>query len=331
MAEVNAYERSDIDKEACAWIAQFDGAQPSAEDLEAFREWINRSPRHQEAIERLSELWGELNALTRLAVPAPREPRPRWRLLGAASMVTTVLLALAITLLPTSQQLHAPLIYTTSVGEQRSITLPDGSQLQLNTATQLQILYGDSKRELFLLTGEAFFDVSHDPQRPFIVHVNGKTVRAVGTAFSIRREGQIVEVLVTGGTVELRGDDGGDDRSGGATDNQLFGTVSHGHRIRIGQTLQDAEVVSEEELTRELAWRDGMLSFSGEPLVVVIAEIGRYTETPIVIEDPALEELRIGGYFRAGDTETMLHALESGFPIEVYRSEDGSVRLRARQ
>ncbi|EED31481.1 cytoChrome c oxidase Cbb3-type, subunit I [gamma proteobacterium NOR5-3] len=332
MAEPAVHGRSDIDKEACAWIAQFDGGEPSPADLEAFREWVNRSPRHREAIERLSSLWGELNDLTLLAVPPPVKTRRAWRSLGLGAVAAVLVLAVAATLrLPFGEPAsQADGVYATAVGEKQTIVLPDGSTIQLNTATRLRVSYSPQRRELFLLAGEAFFDVAHDPQRAFLVNAGERTVRAVGTAFSIHRDSDVLEVLVTEGVVELsRGAEG----TTAHDTSRVLGKVLRGQRVRLAREAEPSapEAVSDEELTRELAWRQGMLSFSGEPLAVVVDEIGRYTNTRIVIRDASIENLRIGGYFRAGDTDTMLDALEAGFPIEIHRLPDGTVQLHARQ
>lgn len=330
MAKLGVHARSDIDKEACAWIAQFDGAEPTEADLEAFREWINRSPRHREAMQRLSTLWGEMNVLTELAVPplaATRARAPAWA--WPLSLAASLLLILASLLLFSGTDGPAPVLYATVIGEQREVSLPDGTQIQLNTSTQVRVAYTGRVRELYLLDGEAYFDVAHEPERPFRVQVDQRTVSAVGTAFSLRRDGGALEVLVTEGVVELA------EQARGAlaigSDRRLLGTVKQGQRVRIDEVLETAEAVSEEEVARDLAWREGMLSFAGEPLAMVVAEIGRYDDARIVIEDPQLRDLRIGGYFRAGDTDALLDTLEAGFPIEVVRGADGSVTLRRRQ
>lgn len=332
-SKVTEYPRTDIDKEACAWIAQFDGSDPSPEDLEAFKEWVNRSPRHQEAIERLSSLWGELNVLTELAttLPARQESRPP-RSMPWLAIAASAVLAISILLLrmPLSDDEQSEVLYATAIGEQRLVYLADNSAVQLNTASQIRVAYGDSARKVFLLEGEAFFDVQSDPDRPFVVYVGGKAVRAVGTSFSVHLRDEDVEVLVTEGLVEL---------SEVAVEpgqrieeaSKPIGRIKGGQRIRIGQSLESAEPVSEEEMSRELAWREGMLSFSGEPLAYVADEIGRYTSMTIVIEDPALQELRIGGYFKTGDVEAMFMVLEAGFNIEVERIGEDVARLSARE
>jgi transmembrane sensor len=330
MPEPGVHKHSDIDKEACAWIAQLDGEEPSAADLEAFREWVNRSARHREAIESLSALWVEMNVLTELAVP-PRSSPTFWANPGrAAALAASVILVVA--LLFGVQRIHTTQpaeFYQTAVGQQRTVALPDGSIVQLNTATQLRVSYSDDSRKLHLLSGEAYFDVEPDSQRPFTVQVDKRIVRAVGTAFSIRHDGASIEVLVTEGVIELREQAKNPGLFGAAE--SVIGSLTSGQRIRLAEQLEQAESVSPEASARELAWRDGMLSFAGEPLSLVVEEVGRYTELDIVIDDRDLRDLRIGGYFRAGDTEGLLHTLEAGFPIEVIRSQEGMVRLRRRQ
>ncbi|MEM1140956.1 MAG: FecR family protein [Pseudomonadota bacterium] len=338
MVEAIAFDRSEVDKEACAWIAQFDGGEPSAADLEAFREWVNRSPQHREAIERLSSLWGELNVLTELAVPARNKRRqPSAAFLAGAAATLLLLIGVVTWFGPTAQNSPpSPAVYATAVGEQRTIELSDGSTVQLNTASRLDVIFSKEERTLYLMAGEGYFDVTHDAARPFLVHVGGKTIRAVGTAFSVQNAGDILEVLVTEGTVELSSEI--HRRADGTSTREVLGTVERGQRIRlrrpqgeITDNSQATESISEAELARELAWREGMLSFAGEPLALVIDEIGRYTQRRIIIEDASLGALRIGGYFRAGDTDMMLDTLEAGFPIDVHRMSDGSVRLRARE
>lgn len=331
MREPGSHERSAIDQEACAWIAQFDGAEPSEADLEAFREWVNRSPRHREAIGRLSCLWGELNLLKHLAVPRPREQIRHWKWRTTAALAGTTLLAISLLFiwLGGNSRSESPVLYATDIGEFREIDLPDGSTVQLNTGSQLRVKFSDRRRDLQLLAGEAYFDVIHDAERPFVVDVDGRSVRAIGTAFSLRRNGDSLEVLVTEGVIELA------KRGPGVTPlgerKTVLGAVKQGQRVRLADTLELVEPVSKEDLARKLSWRSGMLSFAGEPLALVIDEIGRYTKTRIVINDPSLRELRIGGYFRVGDVDAMLEVLEAGFPISVYRENDGTVSLHARQ
>ncbi|MEQ9530488.1 MAG: FecR domain-containing protein [Haliea sp.] len=325
--------RSDIDREACAWIAQLDGARPTTADIEAFREWVNRSPRHRAAIERLSELWGELNVLTELAVPQPRACQERWRPWPVLLVALASLAVVATALIPFFDKIQPapPVLFATSVGEQRGVTLPDGSSVQLNTASQLRVAYSEKARELYLLEGEGYFEVAHDPGRPFIVWVDGRSVRAVGTAFSLRRDAGGLKLLVTEGIVELaEGSEQAKGRSSRGGRESVLGTVKQGQMVHLAEKLEAAESLSDGQMARELAWRQGMVSFAGEPLSLVIDEISRYTETRILIEDPALRNLRIGGYFRAGDTEAMLDTMSAGFPIEVERLDESTVLLRQR-
>ena len=320
-----------IEAEACAWIAQLDGGDPSPEDLAAFREWLNRSPRHQEAMRRLSALWTDLNVLTELAAPSRRPARPRaWRKPVWFAAVAAALLLVGVLLLA-PRPAPMPQFYAAAVGQQETIALPDGSTVQLNTASQLKVDYSEGQREVRLLQGEAYFKVAPDKARPFLVYAGENLVRAVGTAFTVQVKQQGVEVLVTEGVVELSAvsPQQQSDRLLSSTPTAPLASLKVGQRASFGRKIDNIQEVKQEEITRRLSWREGMLVFSGEPLEKVIEEVSRYTPVEIVITDPAIRGIRIGGYFRAGETDAMLQALESGFGIRVEHVDKNQVRLSA--
>jgi transmembrane sensor len=321
-----------IEAEACAWIAQLDGGEPSPEDLAAFREWVNRSPRHQEEIRRLSELWADLNVLTELAAPPKVRDKklslgmPAW---AAAVVLSVVLAGVWFQLRPGAVQM--PQFYSAAVGEQELIELPDGSSIQLNTASQIKVDYSEAMREVRLLQGEAFFDVASNPARPFLVYAGENVVRAVGTAFTVQVKQEKVEVLVTEGVVELASvpTQARSDRLLTSTPTRPLASIKVGQRATFGREIESIQSVKREEITRRLSWREGMLVFSGEPLEKVVEEVNRYTSVAIVISDPAIARIRIGGYFKAGETAAMLQALETGFGIRVEHVSEKEIRLSA--
>jgi len=331
---VSVHDRSNIDMEACAWIAQFDGKEPSAQDMEAFTEWLNRSPRHRDAINRWSSLWGDLNVLTEMAVPLNTvKPRDQDRFYFISAFAT-LLLAFGFWLFTNGiNQGSTPpaTLYATAVGQKKEVALNDGSKITLNTASQIRVAYSDDQRLIHLLEGEAYFNVTHDPGRPFLVRAADKTVRAVGTAFSVYLRSTDIEVVVTEGVIELAKvqDVVTEDGLGTIEPLNILGTAKHGQRITIGQTVDTVEPITEEEISRDLAWREGMLSFRGEPLEQVVAEVNRYTSMTILISDQKISQLRIGGYFQVGETEAMFEALESSFGVHVDRVNEKLVKLSA--
>lgn len=327
-----------IEAEACAWIAQLDGGEPSKEDLDAFREWMQRSPLHQEEIKRLSALWSDLNILTELAVPmkAPGRRFSSFFDLRVAGIAAAALVAVVMYVL--WPRVHAPAVvewplYVTAIGERKPLILSDGSKVLLNTDSRMQVEYTARERVVRLLQGEAYFEVAHNQTRPFLVYAGVNAVRAVGTAFSVHVQKRDVSVVVTEGTVELSSVPDALTPARLSTSNQhtvRLVAIQAGQGATIDEQVEAIETIRPAEVTRKLSWREGVLSFSGEPLEQVVEEVSRYTPVSIVIADPKIRNVAIGGYFKAGETEAMFEALETSFGVRVTRVNDRLVYLAAK-
>jgi transmembrane sensor len=297
-----------IEAEACAWIAQLDGDEPSREDLMAFREWINRSPQHHEEIRRLSALWGDLNMLTELALPSKKYQRAAGRKfqLRAAVFAGVALLVTVATVLyirPRAPIFASNLLYSTRVGEQKPVILSDGTNVLLNTDSRMEVVYRPQLREVHLFQGEAYFEVAHNAIRPFLVYAGTNVVRALGTAFTVHLKKQDVEVVVTEGAVELSAMASLGDGAAVKTVNRpltKLADIKAGQSAAINQEVESIQFIKPLEIKRKLSWREGLLSFSGEPLEQVVDEVTRYTPVAIVISDPSIRKIRIGGYFKVG-------------------------------
>lgn len=348
MEKVIGFPNSDsIETEACAWIAQLDGdREPSAEDIAALREWLTRSPLHRQELQRLAALWGDLNMLTELApalesLATPSQPTATRKLfsplLATRAFVTacaTGLVLLAGSYYWAEQERSAPAhhLYTTQIGEQRIEQLPDGSSVQLNTASHVEIDFSTGLRKVRLLKGEAHFKVAHDKNRPFEVFAGNGMVRAVGTAFSVYLDNQKVEVTVTEGQVEVETSiDSSAQPSQPSSQPTERPTqkaqLRAGQNIRFNHSAEPIQTLKDDEVARKLSWRDGMLVFSGESLQHVVQQVSRYTTQTIVITDPSISDMRIGGYFKAGETQAMFDALESSFGVQVSRIDNNIVHL----
>ncbi len=341
-------DRSTIEAEACAWIAQLDGDQrPTAEDLAALREWAKRSSLHYAELVRLSELFGELNVLTELAIPLEDvEKRPGLnrssrifasiatpRRAGALATMLVAAIATAFVFFGSAErQASVDLVYSTMIGQQREVLLSDGSTIELNTDTQVEVDFDRERRKIRLLRGEVHFSVTKDPARPFVVYAGTGMVRAVGTAFTVQLDDSKVDVTVTEGTVELASVKNVDLRDGS---NELTDTMTAeplailnaGQSAKFDGESEVVETIDQTTMARKLSWRDGMLVFSGESLGVVVAEVSRYTALDIRFADSALQEIPIGGYFKVGETEALFDVLESGFGVKVVRVSDSVVEL----
>ena len=174
-----------------------------------------------------------------------------------------------------------------------------------------------------------------DPDKPFEVYAGGNMVRAVGTAFSVQLTGNVVKVTVAEGKVEVvkvKNESigpGNDDDSDNRPAPERLGFLEHGQSATFSNTISEFHTLAQREVDQQLAWRNGFLSFSGEPLKEVVREINRYTPKTLEIADPALENIQVGGRFRADDLEAMLEVLETSFGIRISRIGDQRILLRA--
>jgi transmembrane sensor len=340
-----------IDAEAAAWIARLDSGSATSDDRAGFIAWKAQSHHHQEAADRLGGLLSDLDVLGRLATPsAPAASRRRpaaggalgarrlpRTVAGLVAIAASIAAAVGLAFIGSSQLAPATQVYGTAIGAQRTVNLADGSSVQLNTNSRLEVRYTRKARDLHLVSGEAYFDVAPNKRRPFSVYTRDGVVRAVGTAFVVRLRGQRVDVTVTKGTVELASFTrpppvlwldraAGLERRSRAMVSATPGVVES---AVIAQDVVSKADVPAPEATRRLAWRQGMLVFAGEPLPEVIADVGRYTDVEIEIVDPSLRSVKMAGYFKVGEIDPMLEALETGFGVRVERVDAKHVKLFA--
>ncbi|MEJ1961526.1 MAG: FecR domain-containing protein [Gammaproteobacteria bacterium] len=198
--------------------------------------------------------------------------------------------------------------YSTRVGEFHRVTLGDGSIIALNTNSKVKVRYTSNTRHVDLVYGEALFEVAKNPARPFDVESGGTTVRAVGTAFSVRLheedQSKRVDVVVSEGRVAIN-------PPSKAT--YPAGTVAI---VRNGRV--ETSSVDSNDIMSRLAWITGRLMFQGEKLSDVVAEINRYNQRQLQITDPDIAELHIGGTFQSTDPDGFARALGSTFGIRSH-------------
>jgi transmembrane sensor len=236
--------------------------------------------------------------------------------------------------------------YSTPIGGIETVPLRDGSNMTLNTATQVRVELTPKERHIRLDQGEAFFEVAHDPNRPFIVQVGTRRVIAVGTRFSVRREGDDVRVVVTEGKVRVEtgsnGEEGSNraatthDRSAaGAQATEFVRTSGPGEAFltpgSVASAGDDGIVIEQKPLAEaqdDLTWRQGYLTFHDTSLADAVAEFNRYNTHQIVIEDPAVAAIRISGSFRALNYQAFVRVLNDGFAIHSMSSEDTTTLAR---
>ena len=334
-----------IEAEAAAWVARFDAGDVSAKDQAAFQEWLNRSALHREAVADYGNLWSEFDALKSLAGGrepggeiAVRDDRPvllkqaaPWLAACAAAVIVAVggtvffhPRPLPPVLAKAEHRPAAPLFYETTIGGHERVILADGSSVVLNTNSRVNVEFTGNRRDIHLVRGEAYFEVVHDKTRPFTVYANNYVVRDIGTAFDVHlQKAGLVEVRVTKGSVEVAPASS----TQAADDAKSLGILVAGHDIVLGQKVERAELVSSADMGRKLAWRQGQLIYTGQPLGEVLADVSRYSDIKIELADPALASLPVGGAFRTDQIEAIFTALENNFGIHAEWTDPQHLRF----
>jgi len=282
-----------IDEVAGNWVVrQAEGPLTELEQAE-LEAWMAADSRHRGAFLRLQAIQSEVQRLA--AVSGERDLRPMrpssgvfWSYASAAGVV----LALVGTASWVIWGAHDRR-YVSDLGEVRRVALLDGSNMTLDTDSETRVHFDKTLRSVELRRGEALFEVGRDPSRPFIVEAGGTRIRALGTAFVVRVDDVQVSVTVTEGSVEI-------DRDGEAP-----------RRLSTNERISDVQgpdafvqTLKPVETERSLAWRQGLLSFAGEPLANAVVEINRYNRRHIVVSDPVIAAQSIVGVFRATDVES---------------------------
>jgi transmembrane sensor len=309
-------------KEASRWLLRLQSEAASADDQAAFEVWYCADPAHAaefdaltEAVDRLRQLRGRITE-----DPEPREgavSRSRRSVLavaaGGALAASFVGFAWYVAATPRDGE---SLSFETALGVQRRVKLTDGSQVELNTGTRLDVQMSAARRHVSLARGEALFTVAHEAQRPFEVEAAGYVLRAVGTVFSVRVDANAAALLVIEGGVSVVPASGGTPQ-----------LVSAAQRFDLVNARTTA--LSAKDIERALAWRRGMLDFDGVPLGAVVAEVERYTGARFTFADPTLADLPMAAYFRAADLDSFISRLEMSYPLlGVRATADGYLIYR---
>lgn len=333
---------------AADWFTRLQEAGVSLEVVADWHAWMSADARHAEAYRSIEDLWHDFalvpvpEAVSAAAQAADRyvpsmavgqwNARARdvrsagWAI--AASLVMA--LAMALVLWRPWSALGSE-VFETQVGENRTITLEDGSRLALGGRTTIRVSFSKQARELTLVRGEAFFDVARDSTRPFSVRAGDATVIAVGTQFNVRCNDDRVVVSVVEGKVVV-------ERTPGIFPALLVPGGRDGARrplpagrratIAAGADLAPrSEPVQTADAT---AWRSGRLAFESEPLRYVIQDVNRYSQRPIELADERIGNLLITGTVRDDSIPAWLASLEPAFGIRVI-DEPARVVLANRQ
>jgi transmembrane sensor len=320
---------------AAAWFAKRDSGVWEPQDQAEFDAWLQSSLAHRLAFIRVETVWKQAQRLKALRastrggqVPpvgewqfspffeskaAPNDtPAYKRRVTGGLAMwvrgVAAGLFLAAVAAGGWYVISNRPLAYRTAVGGTKTVPLPDGSVVTLNTNTEIRVALTRTARTISL-DGEAFFEVAKDPVRPFVVDVGNERITAVGTKFSVRREGESVRVAVTEGHVLV-------ETSANAA--QPLTRLAPGDVASAGAggVMVRQKAIAQVE-AEDLTWRQGYISFRDTPLGDVVRELNRYNVRKIKVSDPAIAAIRIGGKFRVANVDAFLRLIQQGVPVHA--------------
>ena len=357
----------EIAEEAAGWAVRLDAGALGETERRALAQWLGASPVHVDellfAASILSGLEhvdadGAVSIDALLTAQAPKviplfaevtsqsakageaaEPAP-WRTsrMAAGSGVRWMAIAATVLLMAVGAFFVAPsflaldgqpatIAYHTQAGEQRSITLEDGSIVHMNTGSQLRVTLSREERRVDLLRGEALFEVAHSPERPFRVYADDIMSQAVGTKFNVLRDKGGVHVMVMEGKVLVRnGPPAQFGRSAGQSETQARTAATNevlvlaGNRADVEQDFV-APKVSPANISEAVLWRMEQLSFDNQTLAAIAAEFNRYNRMQMVVADARLAGTRFSGAFNSNDPESFLAFLELTPGVTVNRSD----------
>jgi transmembrane sensor len=315
---------SDDFEQAAIWLARFDAGEVDEAEFEA---WRAADPRHAAAFAQVAATWNRLDIVRHLphsAMPlqAASSDSPaveggvasRWQRrdvlrLAAGGVAVAIGGSLVI---PRAQ---ARQYASTKIGGRRRVALGDGSHAELNTDTAVSWRIGSSIRHFWLERGEVALTVTADPARPFLFSSEAAMVQLTAGSFNTRLQSGVLNVLVLHGRALVAADapDGGAPRAASAGDSQ---------NMQVTKTDAESRKASELEISASLAWRHGEIIFDGTTLDTAIAEYNRYLSRKLVIGDPALAHIRLGGRFVSTDPHDFLVALQATFGVSAH--DDGS-------
>jgi transmembrane sensor len=191
------------------------------------------------------------------------------------------------------------------------VALEDGTRITLNTATRLVVHYTQQHRLVRLETGEAFFDVAKNPQRPFVVSAGGESVVALGTAFMVRRDNNEVEVTLVEGTVSVTTVTTAEPSLPPTHANKV---LAPGQRLRVAGSTPTLDHPSIDAVT---AWRRGEVMLDHTRLADAIEEMNRYSPVKIVLSAPEPADIRVSGIFRTGDSARFARAIADTYQLGI--------------
>jgi len=334
---------------AARWLARSQDKSFSDADQQDLAAWLAEDPTNRQAFEEMNELWRQVGALEpafadeldttempQVAKDFDTETKSdhknrffhffetRKKMSLAAVMAMLVLLCLPVLNLTFFEQRGKVYVYSTATGEQKTITLNDGSVLSINVSSAFTVQMGKSSRRVVLNEGEVFFNVKPDPKRPFEVRTSKGLVRVLGTAFNVKNRKGVMAVDVDHGKVQVR------DVPKAAGDRRVRALTllsGQGADIDAGGHLAPIRTSCMEQV---LAWRDHRVVFKKTPVSNVLQELALYHNADIKLAFDALGQKRVTGTFDMQNLEQTLRIIATAASLQIKKDTNGTITLSGR-
>ncbi len=301
-----------IEAEASGWLARVDRSLSREEEI-LFGQWKAADIEHRIVFLQLQAMWQRADGLGALRQPSAMVSRPlRGLVLKAAAIAAVLAICVGLGVSYRGQEI-APQRFETAIGAQRSLNLADGTHVELNTDTVIHASITPEARTITLDRGQAYFEVVHDDNHPFVVIAGNRRITDIGTKFSVRRDGNHVVVVVTEGEVRVEVI---------ADDKVSAPVVALRNMVVIARENETLVALKRpQDIDNAMLWRSGILSFDQEPLAAVAEDINRYNIRKIEVMGPA-RDIRIGGSFRSDNIEGFTQLLRDGFGLKIVQTDD---------
>lgn len=313
---------------ALNWLFTLQAEGDDAAVQGAFRRWLGAAPEHETTFGRVSEAWDlpEMEMVARaivaregqekvVSLDRARSFRARGWTNIAAGLAAAIVLSLGA-LNYSAMRVHWLADYQTAAGEQEAVVLPDGSRVTLNTGTALELDFSGARRGVTLLKGEAYFDVTPDPDRPFRVTAGFSQVEVLGTAFSVRTDSDGDFVALNHGHVEVVHKD----------------TMHHRAALEAGESIavspKALRPVEKADTEQSFAWLERQIVFENRPFSEAISDIARYHGAPVIIMSSRLKSIRVNGDYKLDNSERVIRSLTSAAGGVVTRLPGGTILIR---
>jgi transmembrane sensor len=307
--------------EAAAWIARLHNERRGPELEADFHEWLGESEHHRREFNRMRQTWeraGKIRLRARDDVSDPRQVR-RSRFFPWAATLAAALVLVVITAI----YYRRDNALVTGIGQQQVRLLQDGTRVVLNTDTRIEVHYDQHLRRVRLVRGEAWFDVAKRPTWPFLVSAGDQEIRALGTSFIVRHDDdQDLSVTLVDGRISVTPTARNEEASSQATR-----ILAPGQRLIVA--AHQAPTMDRPELSRVTAWERGRVEFEETPLADAASEMNRYNTMHIKVPDAEVAQLRVGGVFRAGDSDEFVKIVTAAFGLRADRRGGDIVMSRA--